>query len=374
MKQFGTESKVLAEMVRGGASTRAVLAGRLGLSKASVSRATSRLLSRGLIEESSTVSSGRPGRRTAALAVRPDLGYVIGGDIEGMGVRACLIDCGKAVLASADRPVGADWSMDRIVCTWVEAIEEVLSGAGVPLDRAIGLGVGLPGLVSRDGVRFHAYLPPGRWVAVDVGSALATFGLPVSAANNVVCVSEYERRLGFAQGHGSFISILVRYGIGAAVYAHGELIVGEQSFTGELGHMRLDPCGPSCICGGKGCLDVFASGRTLPPEDERSGDAWQGLLKERARWLGVGLANLLKIYHPPLVILNGIYNAYSGVVGPALTKALVDELEPLGIQVPEIAFGNPVVLKADVGAALRAADAFVEPYFGKLLAQDSGPD
>ncbi|MBT4821335.1 MAG: ROK family protein, partial [Lentisphaerae bacterium] len=185
--------------------------------------------------------------------------------------------------------------------------------------------------------------------------------------NNVICVSEYERRLGLARGHGSFIALLVRYGIGAAVYAHGELIVGEQSFTGELGHMRLDPHGPRCICGGKGCLDVFASGRTLPPEDARSGDIWDGQLVERARWLGVGLANLLKVYHPPLVILNGIYNAYAGGMGPALEAALGDELTPLGIDVPELVFGSPVVLKADVGAALRAADAFAEPYFEALL-------
>ncbi|MBT3378885.1 MAG: ROK family transcriptional regulator [Lentisphaerae bacterium] len=367
VSQFGTEARVLAEMVRSGAPTRAELAQRLGLSKASLSRATAGLLSRGFIHESGLVVSGGPGRRTSALAVRPDLGYILGGDIEGMGVRACLIDCTKTVVASTDRPVGAEWSMDRIVCTWIEAIEEVLAGSGVPARKVIGLGVGLPGLVSRDSVRFHAYLPPGRWVDVAVGSALGSFGLPISAANNVICVSEYERRLGLARGHGSFIALLVRYGIGAAVYAHGELIVGEQSFTGELGHMRLDPHGPRCICGGKGCLDVFASGRTLPPEDARSGDIWDGQLVERARWLGVGLANLLKVYHPPLVILNGIYNAYAGGMGPALEAALGDELTPLGIDVPELVFGSPVVLKADVGAALRAADAFAEPYFEALL-------
>jgi len=79
------------------------------------------------------------------------------------------------------------------------------------------------------------------------------------------------------------------------------------------------------------------------------------VLAERAEWLGIGLANLLKVYHPPLVILNGIYNAYAGMVGPALQAALAAELEPLGIEVPELAFGSPVVLKADVGAALRAA-------------------
>jgi len=356
-------ARVVVEMVRSGAGSRGDLVRRLRLSKASVSRHVDRLLRQGILEEGAKVN-GAPGRGrpVTPLRVRSDLGYLLGADLEGMAVRACLLDFGNKVVASDERPVGGAWSIARIVEAWLALIESVIERSGVPAERIVGLGVGLPGLVSLDGFRIHAYLPPGRWVDYDIGSALSRFGLPLTAANNVVCVSEYERRLGLLRGRGSFISILARYGVGAAVCSKGSFLIGEEEFTGELSHMRIDGSGPECICGRRGCLDVFASGRTWPEEAARSGPGWRDELQERTRCLAVGVANLLKVFRPSAVILNGIYNAYETEIGPVLRDALADELTPLGITVPDVLFGAPAPMKANIGAAFRAADAFLEQY------------
>lgn len=352
-------------MVRFEATSRRDLCGRLGLSKGSITRLVDGLLDAGLIVEGDKVDHPRRGRKTTSLRVRSDLAYVLGADLEGMAVRACLLDSSRQVVASGERAVDPSWSMGRIVKTWTSLIERMISQSGVARKRIAGLGVGLPGQVSRDGIRIHAYLPPGRWVDSDLSAALARFGLPVTAANNVICGSEYERRLGLGRQVRTFVSVLVRYGIGAAIYADETFLIGEGAFAGELSHMRLDVKGPACVCGRRGCLDVFASGRTWPRADVRTGARWGRELGKRSRYLAIGLANLLKLFPSPVVILNGIYNAYEAQVRPVLVEALEEELGPLGIGVPEVLFGRPVAFKTSIGAAFRAADAFLEGHLEK---------
>lgn len=355
-------ARVIAEMVSFGAESRYDLCKRLEMSKASITRITDILLNAGLVKEGEKFTNSGRGRKTTSLNVRPELGYMIGTDLEGMAVCACVLDCSKHLISSGKRAVGSSWSMARIIEAWQGLIKEVIDKSKVSQKKIIGLGVGVPGMISRNGFHVHTCLPPGRWVDFDVGSALSRFGFPVTAANNVICVSEYERRLGRGREAKAFISILARYGIGAAVYSDGSFLIGESAFAGEFGHMRLDVKGPLCICGQRGCLDVFASGRTWPDEKNRSGACWQRDLSRRSRYLAIGLANLLKIFHPSVVIMNGIYNEYEPDVKRIMLEVLSGELAFFGISVPQVLFGEPVEMKTSIGAALRAADDFLESF------------
>lgn len=360
------DARIISEMVRSGARSRTEIGSRLDMSKASISRAVDRLIASGLVEEGTPFNGSSRGRKTTSLKARSDIAYALGTDLEGMALRACLLDCSGRIVVKGRRAVGGQWSIGRILKQWVSLIEEVLRMSRVPRKKIVGLGAGLPGTISRDGLRVRAYLPPGRWVAFDAAAELGTFRLPITAANNVICVSEYERRRGAANGAGSFVSILARYGLGAATYSDGSFLVGEEAFTGEFGHMRVDIRGPACICGRRGCLDVFASGRTWPARKHRKGPRWSRELARRSRYLAIGLANLLKVFHPPLVIFNGIYNAYETQVRPALMKVLERDLTGLGLSVPEVIFGEPVEFKSSTGAALRAFDAFLQ---ARLIAE-----
>jgi predicted NBD/HSP70 family sugar kinase len=355
-----------------GAESRKDLCKRMEMSKASITRAVDRLLAAGLVEEGTKFSKSGRGRRAASLRVRPDIGYLLGADLEGMAVRACILDCSRQIVAGAKLAVGPHWSVRKIVEQWAALIDQVIRSSGVPRDRIVALGVGLPGVVSRDRLLTHTYLPPGRWADLDIGAALERFHLPVTAVNNVICVSEYERRMGVARGAPAFMSVLVRYGIGAAFYADGSFLHGEALFTGELGHTRLDARGPVCVCGRRGCLDVFASGRTWPGETFRTDGERRRELARRARYLGVAVANVLKMFHPPLVVLNGLYNQYRANVAPALAEVLEQELASLGISVPDAVFGEPVEFKSSIGAAFRAADEFLEPHISRNVLSPQG--
>lgn len=365
-RKSSSDMRVIAEMVVSGARSRGELGKSLGLSKGAVTQIVNRLLKAGLVAEGLRFNKSSRGRKTTTLTVRPDLAYFLGADLEGLAIRVCLLDCEKNVIASGKRAVGPQWSTTKIIKQWVSLIENVVSNSGISRKKIAGIGVGLPGVVSRDDFRTQAYLPPGRWVDLNIGNALSSLGFPITAANNVICVSEFERRMGMAKEADSFISMMVRYGIGASFFSNGVFAVGHEITTGELGHMRIDIKGPACICGNRGCLDVFASGRTWPSKKLTTDKLLRRELLKRSRYLGIGLANVVKLFSSPLVMINGIYNKYEDIVKPALLETLEEELAGLKLHVPRIVFGEPMELKTSIGAAMRAAEVFLLEYLVNL--------
>lgn len=355
-------ARIITAMVTAGADSRKQLQDTLGLGKASISRIVDRLIRSGRILPGDKFNASARGRKATSLRVRPDLAYLIGTDLEGLAVRACVLDCSRRVVASARCAIGARWSVPRILGRWSELVEEVIVKAGVSRERIAGIGAGLPGVVARDGLRTHAYLPPGQWVDLDARDTLSRLGIPVTGANNVLCVAEYERRMGAARGLKSFLVILARYGIGVAMYGNGAFLIGDETFTTELGHMRVKRGGPVCVCGNQGCIDVIASGRTLPNPSRRKGPAWAKELNRRVITLGTGIANLLKVFHPPVVVLEGIYNEYEPVVRPKLVETLEGELGGVGLMTPEVVFGEVAELKASIGAAFRAGEVLLPQH------------
>jgi hypothetical protein len=201
--------------------------------------------------------------------------------------------------------IAADWSIQRILRSWRSLIAEALESAQIDRNHVIAIGVAL-------------------------------------------------------------LSVLVRYGIGMNVSSRGRFIVGEELACGEPEHMRVRLDGPLCICGLRGCLDAFCWERTWPDVNERLGEAWQISIAERAQILEIGIGNLLKLIHSPLVILNGVYNDYQEIVREPLCAAVGTELSPLGLSTPRLAFGARLEEKACIGAALRAIDQQMADYLERF--------
>ena len=203
--------------------------------------------------------------------------------------------------------------------------------------RAEGVGVGVPGLVDRDGVlRFAANLK-----GVDdfpIGAELAArLGVPVRIDNDATCAAWGERQVGAARGYDDVLLVALGTGIGGGVITGGVLHRGANGFAGEVGHMIVDPDGPPCPCGQRGCWERFASGSGLgrlgrlaaeaghaarvvalaggDPAAVRGehvsvaaaeGDAEAlAVLKDFAWWVGLGLANLANVFDPQAFVLGG---------------------------------------------------------------------
>lgn len=366
-----TIERTLAEIIGSEARSRSDLTVSLEASKASISRLVDRLIRRGWVSEGAPVRVAERGRNATTLLVQRDLGYAIGADLEGFAIRVCLFDCQRNVIKSRKRLVDPEWSPERIIAQWRSLIVDVIESAGVPREKLIGLGLALPWIPVDGAEEVRSRLTAGSLVRFNVSEALGDIGVPIVASDNTLCVSDYERRFGVATGEASFASILVRFGVGAAVYHRGRFVVGEDSPCSELGHVRVAQGGEACICGATGCLDPLVSGRTWSPESGRTGASWERELAERAHHLGVGIAHLLKIIYTPLVVLNGVYNAYEDRVGKEIRESLAAELDPHGLPVPEVRMGDQLEYKACIGAGLRAIDQRLDGYLAGL---DTGLD
>lgn len=207
------------------------------------------------------------------------------------------------------------------------------AGAGAVLDamtsvgreligRAAGdvaaVGAGVPGLVDALGTLRYAPNLPGV-TEVEVAPALAAaLGLPIVVDNDASCAGWAERTAaaGAAAGHDHVVLVTLGTGIGGGIIIDGRLYRGANGFAGEIGHMVVDPDGPPCPCGQRGCWERYASGSGLARlagergEDvtaaARNGDAWAvKVLAEFAWWIALGLANLANVFDPTIFVLAG---------------------------------------------------------------------
>jgi glucokinase len=217
----------------------------------------------------------------------------------------------------------------------LDAMADVVRTLGA--DREIGaVGVGIAGLVDRDGVlRVGPNLPGLR--GVRVGDELdARLGLPIRVDNDATCATWGEHLAGAARGVDDVVLVTLGTGIGGGLVSDGELVRGAHGFGGEVGHMVVDPHGPPCPCGRAGCWERFASGSglgvlgreaalahrfprgvALAGEAEHvrgehvtraaaEGDADAlAILDHFAEWVALGIGNLLALLDSSLVVIGG---------------------------------------------------------------------
>jgi len=237
-----------------------------------------------------------------------------------------------------------------------EGIIDVLAEVVDRLDPSgsAPVGVGVPGLVDRDGVLCFAPNLGGA-VGLEVEALLrARTGRPVDVDNDATCAAWGERQVGAGRGHDDMMLLTLGTGIGGGLVVDGRLLRGAHGFAGELGHVVIEPDGADCPCGQRGCWERYASGgglermaierarrgdldgvvaRAGDPDAVRSeqvvdaarhGDADAvDLLDEVGRWLGRGLASMVNIVDPDVILIGGGL-ASAGDLVLASARAVLD--------------------------------------------------
>ncbi|MCO1660733.1 ROK family transcriptional regulator [Pseudonocardia humida] len=343
---------VLREIAEGEPVSRAGVAQRTGLTRGTVSSLVEELIADGLVTELA-VARGTTGRPASPLQLNRSgpagLGIEIGVDEVGV----CVVDLSGTV--RAQRSAASDHrtrepavGLDRAAALAAEVVAE----AGLPVE---GAGVALPGVVGRDGVLQRAPNLP-RWVDVAVDAELAArLGLPVDVGNEADLAAAAE--LWFDGGPPDFVHVSGGIGVGAGIVLGGELFRGPGGRAGELGHVVVDPDGPACSCGGRGCLEQLAGQRALL-ELTGARDV-EALLRDpgratavAGRALGVALAGVVNLVDVPTVVLGGLYAR----LGEPLAAAVTAELRSRVPSRPEVTVR---LSEPDAGGALRAAAALV---------------
>ncbi|MFD8668971.1 ROK family protein [Streptomyces microflavus] len=256
-----TRAEIFATVLTVGPISRTQLAQRLGLVPSSVTRMLPPLLEHDYLRESDAVPQGR-GRPQKMLHVNPDKHVVVGMKIGPRQVSGVVTDMAANVLARAEEPL-ADCTPETALSAAASLTGRLLAEAPEAADRVLGLGIGVSGHVdSAAGIcRYSALLD---WNKVDVATPLReATGLSVVVNNDVNTLVVAERWFGEGRDTDSFAVVTVGPGIGCGLLLDGALFSGATGLAGELGHLPLDPSGPMCSCGRRGCLEALAGDRAI---------------------------------------------------------------------------------------------------------------
>jgi predicted NBD/HSP70 family sugar kinase len=318
-------SAILRALHLDGPRSRSDLVAATGLTRSAIRALVGELVAGGLAVEGPATLDGTPGRPSPIVRVDPNGAVVIALEIAVDTLAAAAVGLGGAVLARVREDLAPGRSsVDDIAAALADLAARVQ--AAIPSDATlVGYGVAVVGVVRRsDGMVSIA--PNLGWRDEPLGARLAATldpALPIAFANEADLAALAELRRGAARGATDVICIWGSVGVGGGIIVDGQPLTGAAGYSGEVGHIPVDPDGLPCRCGSSGCWEtVVGSGallrRTGHPE-ESGHEAVEQILRdaqagapaalaafaETGRWLGIGLAGLINVLDSRLVILGG---------------------------------------------------------------------
>lgn len=342
----GNRARVLQRLYFDGPLSRQELGPVTGLSSGSISNVVAELSAEGLLEEAGVVDSDG-GRPRTLLRVAPDGGLLVGIDIGETRVRVELFDLSLTELARTERLLAQHgYDVERIVGHVRTGVADVLRDAGADPRRLLGIGIGVPGIIERDGPEG----PDGTRGAVVHGQTIGWRAVPFEQLlreavdvppevplfidNGAKTLGQAEMWFGGGRGAGAAAIALIGSGVGACV-DHGDILDEDRtSLALEWGHTTVQLRGRRCRCGSIGCLEAYAGAEALRerwreaggPLSEDADDetalaallaaAYPGrrgtpdpvalaLLDETAECLGAALADLVNLFLPERILIGG---------------------------------------------------------------------
>jgi predicted NBD/HSP70 family sugar kinase len=335
-------STILRELHASGPLSRSELVTHTGLTRSAIRALIGDLVGGDLAIEGPATLDGTPGRPSPLVRPDPRGAHVLALEIAVDSLAAASVGLGGDVLdhVRVGLPRGRS-SVDDIASALADLATTVRPDGSE--DALVGVGVAVVGVVRRvDGMVSMA--PNLGWRDEPLGERLAEalgVAVPVALANEADLASLAEARRGAARGIDDVIVIWGSVGVGGGLIVDGMPLTGADGYSGEVGHLPVNPDGLPCRCGSMGCWETeVGTGAVLrraglPPEggpealEALLGQAAAGApealaaFAETGRWLGIGLAGLINVLNPRLVLLGGrLVRSY-----PFVRSALEAELD-----------------------------------------------
>jgi predicted NBD/HSP70 family sugar kinase len=380
-------SLVLQHLHDLGPRSRATIAAQTGLNKATVSSLVAELQERGLVLEVGAERAGAVGRPALILELDGSGVGAVGLEVNVDYLAALATDLAGRILyerrvAYDSLGEGPAASLDALARLAGEALAAIAAQRAVPA----GVTVAVPGLVdvARGVVTFAPNLHwHGVWVADHLRGALGNPPYPITVDNDANLSALAEYWVGAEAGTADLVYLTGEVGVGGGVIVDGRLLRGAEGFSGEVGHMPVDPRGPRCGCGRRGCWetlvgmtallrlaadpdDTAVHGAGLDPEDRlaevlrraEAGDRRTlDALDEIGRLLGFGASILVNLFNPRVIVLGG-YFARVGrhVIGAATTELRLLAIAPNagGCHVELSTLGFSAAVRGGAGLAVEA--------------------
>lgn len=364
--------------------SRAQVANLTGLNRATVSNIVNVLLEEGLVYEEEQKGSGI-GRPAISLGLRPDGGAVIGVEI-GVDFIAVLLTnfVAKPIWETKVQTDPSQLQMS-IISQAEQLIDQALLLANEQRLRPLGIGVGVPGLVNvHQGNLIMA--PNLHWKNVPLRLMWnQRFHLPIFIENeaNLAALGEYY--FGLARNVDNFIYLSAGIGLGGGIMIDGKLFRGGHGYAGEIGHIQRDPAGELCACGRVGCWETQVGPRAVLQRVKRElqNPANKSLLdadvddlsfkmvvkfalegntlcrqaiEAVAVHLGMGIADMVHIFNPELVLIGGAFIQAKEILQPIIEKTIFSSVLQPSADGLRVAFSDRGVNDCVLGAIAIVLD------------------
>lgn len=381
-----------------GPASRTELAERMGVNRSTIMALTAELTAAGLVREELPGETGRAGR--PSLVVRPESRrvYVLAFDVAvdrlvaaRVGLGGTILDRGEAVRPRA----GVD----------LDSVVDVLAGLGRRVRGTAGADSVCAGVAAsycgmiRPGDGMVRFGPDMGWVDQAFGAELGRrlgLALPVPVGNeaHLGALAEYERGAGV--GFPNLIYLHGDVGVGGGIIVGGKLLNGDGGYGCELGHMLVNPYdGRPCGCGSRGCLEAEVGERALLDAAHRPADLTgreavravvdaadhgdplaRAALDRIGDWLGIGVANLINLFNPGLVIFGGMLrDVYRGSAPQVRSRLAANVLavsrERVRLRTSALGDDSTLIGAAELAFAPLLADPVTEHGRGRFLARAS---
>jgi predicted NBD/HSP70 family sugar kinase len=373
-------SSIVRELHLSGPLSRSDLVARTGLTRSAIRSLVGELVAAGLAVEEPAPRLGALGRPSPVVRLDPEGAVVLALEIAVDSLAVALVGLGGRILEQerVDRRRGRSTPAEVAgSLAGLAADVRERRGADEPL---FGVGVAVVGVTRvTDGVVSLA--PNLGWRDVPIGDVLRTAlatDAPISAANEADLAALAELRRGAARGTDELLFISGEVGVGGGMIVNGAPLTGVAGYGGEVGHMTVNPLGSPCRCGSIGCWETEIGEDALlaraghargggrravdavlreASEDGAAGARARAALDDVGRWLGIGLAGLVNVLNPRLIVLGGQF----GRTYPFVSRALEAELDRRALAAPR-ALVRVVPTELGVDAPLLgAAELALEP-------------
>ena len=353
-----------------GPLSRSELVAHTGLTRSAIRGLIGELVRGGLLAETPSAPDGAPGRPSPMVHPDPDGASVLALEVNVDSLAAARIGLGGAIhsLVRVDRP-RAHVTLEQIVADLVELARP--ARASGPDDGVVGVGVAVAGVVRRrDGLVRLA--PNLGWTNEPLGERLVSAlgaDAPIAIANEADLGGLAEHRRGAAIGEANVVYVAGEVGVGGHVTVGGEPLDGAAGYAGEVGHMVVNPGGSACACGSFGCWETEIGERAMLVRAGRpatggaaavdelieaatAGEpAAQAAVAHVGTWLGVGIASLVNIFNPTLVVLGGVLGRIQPLAASELDAALGRHALPAARELVRVVPGALGVSAPIIGAA-----------------------
>ncbi|WP_173917591.1 ROK family transcriptional regulator [Halobacillus sp. Marseille-Q1614] len=360
--------KILIEnIIREKSLSRSDLARRTGLNKATVSSQISRLLQEGIIKETIAGDMLTPGRKPILIEMNEQAGYSLGIDIDHKVARAVFIDFKgkpfykKNIEVTEEDATALVNEVMAIVNPLINSFNQTFSPVGLT-----GVCLGIHGILDNQG--HIVFTPKEKWSNINIKEVIESeLKVPVYLDNNAN-LSAYGEQVYFESIPDMFC-ITLYSGIGLGIINNYNIYRGYKGFAGEVGHMVINPNGAQCSCGNRGCWELYASEKALANKvnnqiqllKDRTIDSlltdpsFKDDLEEYATYLGIGLNNIINIFNPQRIVINGILLNNNPVFIQHIKERLISKMSSY----EEIRFSH----LGEYACALGGAAYVIKKYF-----------